>query len=385
MIDFLVTNYRVMMFKYGLVGALCLIFSLSALANSGDTLIIGKVGYPEIQHASAPDGIVMKDAAGNDALVIFYHSGKNKVSFVVSRDVNVPSGTLKWSKVYNLKSSVMVADEFSPVPVLLNDALYLFGREHINKIGRYYIYNSFDNVEDLIAHSEGKHGERPYKPLGVRGQDDLGVFSAAAVDNSIVLAYHEREGKKKSATPITSTRCTANAHRNLSCVPVATSDQKYDDPAVLVPIHANGVPETLMLVRAPATDTLSMYKLELGHKKWRSLYSIGKLELPKSRVGAAEFNGKLHVFYTDPRSRRIEILTSSVHTSEILDPAAMWSRPSVVPNGLQSSGMVKPIAFKNRLYVFFRRDDRRLAQGQFDSYYYISKGPLAYYSNLVME
>ncbi len=343
------------MIKKIIVILVCYFAALPLFAE--DTVISAMAGATAIKRLPlGPDAIVMKDAQGNDALVVFYrlHGDKQQAGFIVARTAAPDSGVLLWDEQnYVLKTSALRAGGFSPAPVLLEDRLYLFGREQKNNEGRDILYNSFANLDDLIEHTEGKSGNHPFTDLGIKGHKDFGHLSAAVVDDSILLAYYAKD-KKTEKRPFSSSRCTVQSEGKLSCKAAGMSDEKYDDPTALAQATINGVTETFLMVRNQHT-LMDLYQFNPFNNTWSSLYSVPNVQLPDLPVSTLELDDMLHVYYQEPDSgpHSSMVTKTAAFLSEILSSNIVWKAPDISKHRTGTS--VKPIAFKGRIYVFYQR------------------------------
>ncbi len=338
--------------------------SFSVVAGAATTE--ARIGNSVINAPVGPDAVVMKDAAGSDALVVFYRlEGKDQVGFVISKEAAPDSGALKWEdEHYVLKNTVMVADGNPPTPVLLGDRLYLFGRDRTHGDGRHIIYNSFVNLEDLITHTRSGAGNREFKnvhvgmdpnPLPIRGHEELAYFAAAPVDNSIVFTYYERN-KKKSSLPFSSARCVERWVGELMCEPVTTPDVNTKSMMAIAPISVNGAMETVM-VMAGENRHLSLSKFDPAQNAWESLYTSSGHTLANKSIGAFTINGMLQVYFSDPHYNVERMLKKFAWVSEVLDDKAYWVKDSDVTSQFEVKAAIKPIVFKDRAYVLFSKLD----------------------------
>ncbi len=339
----------------------CSIIALPLFASNAPMVsgLVGGNGEIQKKLPLGPDAIVMKDSIGNDVLVVFYRlkGSSQKVGFIVSRGVGENGANLLWDKPHVLKEEVMKAGGFSPAPVMLDGKLYLFGREREKNDGRDLIYNSFENVEDLIAHTEERSGDRSFKELGIKGHKEFDHLSAAVVDGAVLLAYYEKNEKKTSAMPFSSSRCTPKSTNTdlLSCKDVTVPTSKYQAPTVITQVTVNGALETLLFVK-DGENTWDIFQLNSAHNEWVESHSIFLYDLKGFLpMGMVEVNGNLHVYYN---SKTANILETHVVSDEIFSPDASWTiatrKKGMGGEAFESIDAVKPIIFGDRVYVFFK-------------------------------
>ncbi len=331
----------------------------------------GQLGIQDIP--LGPDAIVMQDSSGQDVVVVFYRlqGDSQRAAFVVGR-AQADSAKLIWDDApYTIKSTVMMAGGFSPAPVLLNNKLYLFGRNRTHGDGRHFIYNYFENLDDLIAHTTDGDKDRPFQDLGIKGHQDHDHLSAAAVpgDDAILLAYHAKhETKKNGKTVPSSLRCEPKQNSALlSCQHVLVESHKHKQPAELVPISfPDDSTAVLWLMRDD--KYLGVHHYDEHQNTWMNFQSSAKLNLPPEMpVGAVSFNHELYLYYKeDKKSAPIMMTKASVVTKEpVHDEASpsepvVWSKPIKLhdPEGnlLMTAEVVKPIVYHDRIYIFYLRN-----------------------------
>ncbi len=325
--------------------ALCLAV-IPVLASFGADM--GGIQDPPL----TPDAIVMEDSAGQEVLVLFYRvPGKHqKVGFMVGRADN--QGTLLWDEMhYELKTSVLTAGGFSPAPIKFADKLYLIGRHR--EEGRHLIYNYFDSLDDLIAHTQDGPGKREYQALNVKGHPEHDHLSTALTPegDAMLLAYYDKGGKHYPA----SLRCAASANSALSCKDVPVKSSKNKQPASLITLTLdNGDKETLWLIRDG--NYAAFHRYNAKNNQWDALHRSGKISLPaKTPIGVLSVNNELQLYYNGEEGKGRTRMTSAPLTEALWsgDDEVIWVEPS--KGGMWTRHAVKPIRYEDRTYVFYIR------------------------------
>lgn len=335
------------------------------LANEID----GSAVYPKTLQdlPLGPHAVVMKDAQGQDALVVFYRlKGKGqRVGFAIARDVDPKTAALIWDKnPYELSTSVIRSGGFSPVPVIMNKTLYLFGRDRTRGDGRHLIYQTFENIEALIAQTKYRGKKQIFRDTGIRLHHRYHDLAAVAVNQGMLLSYYPRKHHHDKPLPLESQFCTPDANQKLNCkavTPDTKTSQHY--PMKLITFTQNKKTETLMLLGDNQKGTLTVQRFDPVGNLWYPLYTTAHIQLPTTPMAAQVADGHLCIYYkstkTKPDTHKAQILKATAPLTSVLTDPLSWSYPfsfSATPSDIyQTDAGIDAITFKKHRYVFYTR------------------------------
>lgn len=308
-----------------------------------------QLGITDLEYG--PEPIVMKDNKGDEALVLLYHLNTNKeiMGFRVARHNQF--GELLWdTEKYVLNTNTVKSRGYTPVPVVMNDKLYVFGRHRMSskKHKREITYTVFDSVDDLIAHAKGQRSKK-FQYLEIETRKDMPKFSFTVLNggdkgrDALLMALYEKDGSK--TIDLASLRCDADYNDKLSCMHVPIKNGTKNPPA-LVTLPFTDSQEAVLLTQNKSY--LGLQHFDSMRNSWSPLKNVASASFHSTeRIGTAVLRDKVYVF----PSKHGESLHAPISPA-LWDGEVIWKKISA-PEGVNARNGTKPVVYDGRLYIFY--------------------------------
>lgn len=351
-------------------------FLLTTVLAHASTVVTGDVGVGKHKTTHVePNAVVMQDENGNDALVVFYRlrQDQQKVGFSIARNVG-SYGKLIWDpRDYVLKQDVMNTQGIAPKAVMLDDTLYVFGAKNDER--RYSLhYNSFDSLDDLIAHTEGNTGNTPHLSLSTLIDGSDPQLSVSALDNGkLLLAYQPYKHYHK--TFLYQTCEPSNGELVCSKEAFSRNYDTFEGNLNLVSLETNGEQQIMMFTARDSSKHLHFYLYDDKLNDFSHRYTFNgrdgnqKLLMSEKPAGTVQAGNTVMVYYKQPHGHALH-KTSFDLSSLYKTSGVAWSKPTPIKikkndkknDALLSETGVSAIRFKDRTFVFYGEKDSRLVK-----------------------
>lgn len=317
-----------------------------------------------------PQAIVMQDAHGQDALVVFYRLREQKkehlVGFSVARNIT-SKGQLIWDKDYVLKPEVFSTQGFAPKPVLLNGTLYLFGGDNYKQCYYQVLYNTFDTLDDLINHTQGKKGNTPAQYLDIQVSTYDTYLSAIVGENSqqesrILLSYYVN--LKETDPTFNYSSCTQSRNLSLKCTNryYWKKEDIYGGELNHANVDIGGVQKTLMFTAHVGNRYLNFFTYDFNTDLYQSKYTLNgrngntALSISNPPSATAQLDDALVVYFKLVDSN--DVFKTFLDLNDIdKTTGANWSAPIPLYGSdgkrVQSYKGLDAVQFQSRTYVFY--------------------------------
>ncbi|HLF67392.1 MAG TPA: hypothetical protein VI522_07210 [Gammaproteobacteria bacterium] len=350
-----------------------LVFSIAMLAFSSTGLMAritydANVGPSELKNTPhAPEAIVMKDAADQDVLVVFYkESAASPVGkFVVARQAQA-NGALIWdSTSYSIDPAALMIENFSPAPVLMGEKLYVLGR--LNKgLGdgqRKLIYNAVNNnVQDLIDNHwlSDTFFTHIQDGLATNPDPDRDEISLVNVgEDRLLMSYHAASNANNIKFSTSTCRVKNNSpYGELFCEGGEVySDRKVD---YRYPTHVNNVTyngNTTTALFNRVNRDIALHGFNPDTLEWNNFHNANLFYLSEHPFSTVQFGDTLYLYAKDLNSPGL--LESYAFTWCMACPTAFNHTYPVRPvggdmeSGYHTTKGPKALVFAGKLYIFY--------------------------------